>query len=497
VTSLATDLLPRPTRTRWTPLRAGVHNVWQFDEVFHFEDGRLLLRGANGSGKSMALGVLLPFLLDGSRQARHIDPFGSEAGRRLEDVLLERGVHTSRLGYVWLEFGRQDAETGEARYLTLGSALQVRSPGAGVDGWYFLSSRRVGEGLSLIGDMGALAGQRQLAAQLADDPDGELLTGPREYAAAVDRRLFGLGDRFERLVATLRQLRKPQLSAKLSPDDLSEHLTDGLRSLDTPLVTEVADGFDRLHREQEALAEADRAAKAVRSFLVDYRRYAERTTRHRAAAVRATDSRVQEASSRLRRAEENLRTATRRQGAARDEREDAATGLAGAEERVRTLEGSPEMRSARELAENEERTARELVDAEDARARVDSLEERCRQRGIEVDAQRSAAEKAAGDAAAALATAAAGATTPRFDDLHERIVGRLPDAEGARVMLNRAVARRREAISAVMELARAADRDTARRRNAADRVTEADGPRPRRDARGSHRLARDAHRTAL
>ena len=49
--------------------RAGVLNVWQYDEqIFDFQGGRLLLRGTNGAGKSKTLELLLPFCIDGDRQ---------------------------------------------------------------------------------------------------------------------------------------------------------------------------------------------------------------------------------------------------------------------------------------------------------------------------------------------------------------------------------------------------------------------------------------------
>lgn len=57
--------IPEPERGRWQPLRAGILNLYLYDEqVFAFHRGRLLLRGNNGTGKSMALEVLLPYLLD-------------------------------------------------------------------------------------------------------------------------------------------------------------------------------------------------------------------------------------------------------------------------------------------------------------------------------------------------------------------------------------------------------------------------------------------------
>jgi hypothetical protein len=55
---------------RWVLHRAGILNVWQYDRVeLRFAGGRLLLRGKNGAGKSKALEILLPFLLDGDTRA--------------------------------------------------------------------------------------------------------------------------------------------------------------------------------------------------------------------------------------------------------------------------------------------------------------------------------------------------------------------------------------------------------------------------------------------
>lgn len=51
---------------RWQLNRAGITNVYQYEhETLTFREGRLLLRGINGSGKSTAMNMLLPFLLTG------------------------------------------------------------------------------------------------------------------------------------------------------------------------------------------------------------------------------------------------------------------------------------------------------------------------------------------------------------------------------------------------------------------------------------------------
>ena len=60
---------PRRFDERWRLSRAGIVNVWHYlDNEFDLSGGRMILRGTNGSGKSRALGMLLPFLLDADRR---------------------------------------------------------------------------------------------------------------------------------------------------------------------------------------------------------------------------------------------------------------------------------------------------------------------------------------------------------------------------------------------------------------------------------------------
>ncbi len=59
--------------------RAGIINVYQYGvETLSFAGGRLLLRGVNGSGKSTAMNMLLPFLLEAD--TRRIDAAGEQSG---------------------------------------------------------------------------------------------------------------------------------------------------------------------------------------------------------------------------------------------------------------------------------------------------------------------------------------------------------------------------------------------------------------------------------
>ncbi len=93
--------LPKPARDRWQPLRSGVLNIFKFDEEeFLFEDGRLLLRGNNGAGKSRVLALQLPFLLDGEMVSHRVEPDADPAKRMEWNLLI--GKHENRLGYTWI-----------------------------------------------------------------------------------------------------------------------------------------------------------------------------------------------------------------------------------------------------------------------------------------------------------------------------------------------------------------------------------------------------------
>ena len=95
---------------RWKMNRIGFVNFWLYDEEdFEFEDGKLLLRGQNGSGKSITTQSFIPFVLDGDRTPSRLDPFGS-SDRRMEYYFLGEEGRDEATGYLFLEFKKEDTE---------------------------------------------------------------------------------------------------------------------------------------------------------------------------------------------------------------------------------------------------------------------------------------------------------------------------------------------------------------------------------------------------
>src|SRR5690349_16647152 len=137
-----TRTLPHPARERWQPLRSGLLNIYKYDrEEFHYENGRLLLRGNNGTGKSRVLALQLPFLLEGETAPHRIEPDADQA-KRIEWNLL-MGRYPERTGYTWIEFGRRDSD-GTSKYLCLGCGMNAVEGRTGVQKWFFITDQRIG-----------------------------------------------------------------------------------------------------------------------------------------------------------------------------------------------------------------------------------------------------------------------------------------------------------------------------------------------------------------
>ena len=123
------------------PFRAGILNVYPYDDdTLHFADGRLLLRGVNGSGGSTAMDTLLPFLLDAD--TRTIDAAGGETGV-LRSWMLADTDETQRTGSLWIESARRDPDAPSGmRHHTIGCGIRTDRSTDRVTPWRFSTPKR-------------------------------------------------------------------------------------------------------------------------------------------------------------------------------------------------------------------------------------------------------------------------------------------------------------------------------------------------------------------
>ncbi|MFR9799258.1 TIGR02680 family protein [Streptomyces sp. MS06] len=464
-------VLPAPAPGRWRPLRIGLVDLFHYDvEEFWFRDGRLLLRGNNGTGKSKVLALTLPFLLDGDLSARRVEPDG-DPGKRMEWNLLLGGAHPhpERLGYTWIEFGRLDGSTGEAHFRTLLCGLKAVAGRGIARHWFAVTGQRVGAGLDLLDATGTALSRDRLAEAVG--AHGMVYDTAKAYRRAVDEALFGLGERrYGALVDLLIQLRQPQLSKRPSEAALSRALTEALPPMDQAVVADAAEAFRSLDEEKEELRAAREAEQASTAFLDHYRRYARLASRRRARLPRREHARY-----------ENLQRELARAQADRDrasaEREDAAARGTALDERAArlaaqaaTLRSRPEMRDARALdraADDASRTAADLKRAEADRRTAAEAHTRALGRLATADSRLTAAREALDGIRDRVAECAVAARLelPRTEGAPDAVLRREADE---------ATASRQRAVEHVAELVTRAEQAEERHRAARLRVDEAD-----------------------
>lgn len=485
------DALPRPTTQRWQPLRIGLVDLFYYDdEQFWFHDGRLLLRGNNGTGKSKVLALTLPFLLDGSLSARRVEP-DADPKKRMDWNLLLGGAHPhpERTGYSWAEFGRLDPD-GTAHFTTLGVGLKAAAGRGIVKHWYFISSRRIGD-LRLVDDTRTVVTQERLRDELRSTGTGQVHTTQDAYRRAVDEAMFKLGEeRYAALVDLLIQLRQPQLSKKPDEKALSAALTEALAPLDQAVVADVAESFRSLEEERAGITEARETLAAAEDFLRHYRRYAKVASRRHTTAVRLANSAYEHAGRDLREAEEQLEAAGQqvtRLAALHERAEQRQGALQGQEQALRT---SPEMREAQQL----DQAAREASEMEARAAAAGDEAEQASARARDEEAAKARADRRRQDAADEAerheATALRLATAAGVGAEHAAIAAD-PDAA------SRVVARRREQVQHVRRLMGAAQAVEARelqQRRLLDSA-EAEAADRTEDLRSAHEAVETAAQT--
>ncbi len=262
---------------KWIINRVGLVNFWYYDEEeFQFSNGRLLLRGSNGSGKSVTMQSFIPLLLDGNKSPERLDPFGSRA-RKLANYLLgeeDQGLD-ERTGYLYMEFIKKS--TG--KYLTIGMGLQARR-GKPLNSWGFsiTDGRRIGRDFLLYKDIGEKVpfSKIELRNRIADV--GEFHERQSDYMEMVNKLLFGFEniDEYDELIKLLVQLRTPKLSKDFKPTVIYDIMNNAIQPLsdeDLRPMSEAIENMDSIKTQLEALKESKEAADKLKNEYDKYNRF--------------------------------------------------------------------------------------------------------------------------------------------------------------------------------------------------------------------------------
>ena len=262
-------------RDRWVLNRAGITNVYQYaDETLTFGGGRLLLRGVNGSGKSTAMNMLLPFLLD--TDTRRIDAAG-EQSQVLRSWMLSGRDEAAPVGYLWIEFRRGDD------YLVCGCGIRANRSTDRVTTWWFVTPRRPGVDLALVEGRVPLsvdALRQAIGTQAVYAMDQR-----RAYRAEVCARLFAGAD-LDQHIRLLHVVRNPRVGDRIE-NDLPSYLEDALPQLSEEALDDAAQPLEDLEEHRRNVEALERTAVALDAFVATYQGYARTELRRR--ATDATD----------------------------------------------------------------------------------------------------------------------------------------------------------------------------------------------------------------
>lgn len=292
---------------RWKMNRIGFVNFWLYDEeIIDLTDGKLLLRGQNGSGKSITTQSFIPFILDGDRTPSRLDPFGS-SDRRMEYYFLGEEGKEEATGYLFLEFIKED--TGE--YRTIGIGQRARR-GKAMDFWGFvlLDGRRIGYDLWLYKETGStrLPYSKQELRKIVGE-DTPFTDVPGEYKAMVNKYIFGFRrpEQYEQFIRLLVKVRAPKLSKEFKPTKVYEILNESLQTLTDEDLRAMVDAMEKMDGIQESLDQLSRAFGDVKIIRNEYIRYNQFMLARKAQAYLARKQEVDAGRQRLEAREKECR----------------------------------------------------------------------------------------------------------------------------------------------------------------------------------------------
>lgn len=336
-------------QSRWQFCRAGITNVYQYEnEVFSFRDGRLLLRGINGSGKSTAMNMLLPFLLTG--KTRGIDAAGEQTGV-LKSWMLSGRDERQPVGYLWLEFVRpaQASQTADAEpepeYVAIGCGIKANRASDTVNTWWFVTSRRPSIDFELLEQQVPLSAD---ALRTVIQPDVVFAQDRRaDYRLEVGRRLYG-GAPIDSFLDLINTVRSPRVGDRVDVD-LPQYLVAALPNLSEQALLEAARPLDDLDEHRRNVGELASTVSALATITEVYRSYAIAELQRESASSRETLTDLRRARRAVQSANEAWLDAQQQELQSREALAELEVKIEQFEQQINALERSPAYTEGQQL----------------------------------------------------------------------------------------------------------------------------------------------------
>ena len=253
--------------------RIGILNYWLYDEEeFYFYDGKLLLRGTNGSGKSVTMVSFFPLLFDGNKNPERFDTFGSR-DRKVEDYVLPSTFDgNENTSYLYMEFYNKELN----KYLTIGIGLRaIRNRNVEFYGFAITDNRRMKQDFMLYKDHLRKIPLSKRELQIAIGSGGMFVTSAKEYKKMVNDLLFGFENEslYSELINLMLQLRSPKLSKDYKPTKLEEILSSVLEPLNESDIAVMSDSIENMNKYKEKISDLTIESTALKGLLHSFNEY--------------------------------------------------------------------------------------------------------------------------------------------------------------------------------------------------------------------------------
>ena len=257
--------------------KIGLLNFWLYDEEeYDFYGGKLILRGTNGSGKSVTMQSFIPLILDGNKSPERLDPFGSKE-RKIEDYIIGSSDSVQKeeaTSYLYMEVYHK----GENKYITVGLGFRGRK-GKPVESWGFAlkDGKRVGKDFFLYKDPANKIplSKNELKSRLGTI--NEFTDTAKDYKAMVNRLLFGFPtlEAYDEFIKLLLQLRSNKLSKDYKPTNLINVLNTVLQPLTEEDLRPLSEAIEQMNKTKEQVETLEKNSKSLKEFLKIYQNYNE------------------------------------------------------------------------------------------------------------------------------------------------------------------------------------------------------------------------------
>ena len=257
--------------------KIGLLNFWLYDEEeYDFYGGNLILRGTNGSGKSVTMQSFIPLILDGNKSPDRLDPFGSKE-RKIEDYIIgdrDSIQKEEAISYLYMEVHNKEKNN----YITVGLGFRGKK-GRPVESWGFAlkDGKRIGKDFYLYKDPvnKIPLTKNELKSRLGTI--NEFTETIKDYKEMVNRLLFGFPnlDMYDEFIKLLLQLRSNKLSKDYKPTNLIGVLNTVLQPLSEDDLKPLSEAVEQMNKTKEQIEILEKNHKSLKDFLKVYKNYNE------------------------------------------------------------------------------------------------------------------------------------------------------------------------------------------------------------------------------